>query len=145
MLMDGHRSSTAAQRRGSSIALCGASIFAGPGAQARQPTLPLSGQHVGENGEMLQRRQAAATWTLTYNSDANADIAGGSDHSVFWVCNASSLVRCRFQPLIANAYGTSDRACHQRYRPVGQPVGNFSRISGLELRTRRRNSSRLLR
>ncbi|GAA0312754.1 carbohydrate porin [Sphingomonas oligophenolica] len=115
-------------------AFCCVSALAGPGAQAQQAAMPQNVQHQEENGEMLKRRQAAITGALTYNSDANADLAGGADRGAAYLQRIGLIGDADLDRLI----GWHGASAHVSVHFIsgtglsGSRVGNVLTVSGLE-------------
>jgi porin len=122
------------QRAMIGVVLSCASALAGPGAQAQQAITPQNGQHQGENGEMLRRQQAAVTGTLTYNSDANADIAGGTDRGAAYLQRIGLIGDADLDRLIGWHGASAHISVHfiNGSGLSGSRVGNLLTASGLE-------------
>ena len=122
------------QRAMIGVALSCASALAGPGARAQQAITSPSAQHQGENGEMLRRQPAAVTGALTYNSDANADIAGGADRGAAYLQRIGLIGDADLDRLI----GWRGASAHISVHIISgtglstSRVGNVLTVSGLE-------------
>lgn len=116
------------------VALCCAAAVAGPGAHAQQGSTPQNAQHQDENGEMLKRRQAAITGALTYNSDANADIAGGAGRGAAYLQRIGLIGDADLDELIGWRGASAHVSVHfiNGTGLTGSRVGNLLTVSGLE-------------
>src|SRR3954467_8767751 len=92
-----------------------------------------SAQHQGENGEMQEPTKAVA-WTLTYNSDFNANLHGGDRTGAAYLQRVGLIADVDLQPLLgwdraklhASVHAINGRGLSSNY------VGNILAVSGLE-------------
>ena len=113
--------------------------FAGLGlAGAADPgcaqTLPSAAQNGGENGEAARRSERALTVTLTYTSDANADVSGGARTGSAYLQRIGLIGDAD----LAHAIGWNGATAHISFQSIvgtglsASRVGNLLTVSGIE-------------
>jgi porin len=103
-------------------------------AAAQDTPPPQAAQHRDENGEQAQRSAAAVKLTLTYTSDANADVAGGARRGSAYLQRLGGIADADLDRLIGWR-GAALHASVQAIQGTGlsaSRVDNLLTVSGIE-------------
>lgn len=123
------------ERECSIVALLAMLLFGMPDRADAQDSPPLAAaQHRDENGEQARASPSAVTLTLTYTSDANADVAGGARRGAAYLQRLGGIADADLDRLIG-WHGAALHASVQAIQGTGlsaSRVGNLLTVSGIE-------------
>lgn len=105
-----------------------------PGRGEAQSAPPVAAQNAGENGVALHRSERSVVLTLTYTSDANADISGGERRGTAYLQRIGVIADAD----LAQAIGWRGASAHLSVHSIvgtglsASRVGNLLTVSGIE-------------
>ncbi len=118
------------------LLLIAAWLCAAPAGAQETPAAPpaINAQHRDENGSQLPAQQAAATLTVTYMSDINADVAGGDRRGTAYLGRIGLIGDADLARLLGWQGATAHISIHAIHGQglSGHRVGNLLTVSGLE-------------